>query len=428
MVDRLRRRIARSRVAPHISVVVVDAGGGARFTWRGSAPVVPASTQKLAIAAAGLARLGAGYRYTTTVRATRAPDARGVVNGDLIIDGSGDPTLGTPEFGRVEPDRPRTPLEQLARRIKATGIRRVTGRLIADPSFFAHQPAAAGWFPRYFDDLDATRVTGLTVNGGRDIKRSGGDFIATAAGDPAHEAARELQRLLRPIRVDGGTASSHGAPESRYEVASIQSPQLHAILRYMVNESDNHFADMVFRTIGAADGDGTWAGAGAASQRALSPLRLDWTGIVMADGSGLSRANRTTGDFLAALQERMWRSSLRDQWRPLMAVAGRSGTLESRLTDTVANGRFVGKTGSLRDVRSLVGSVTGPRSTHLAVVGNGLSDRGVDRARALIDAVVQIVAEDTYGCRRVAAKPGKARKGTKPRRQPPRLVCTALPR
>jgi hypothetical protein len=81
-------------------------------------------------------------------------------------------------------------------------------------------------------------------------------------------------------------------------------------------------------------------------------------------------------------------------------VSGESGTLRRRLGGTVAAGRVLGKTGSLRDVRSLSGAVTGPqgRRYHFAVIGNGLTAEEDAAVRVLQDELVLALTEDLYEC------------------------------
>jgi D-alanyl-D-alanine carboxypeptidase len=105
--------LRKGRYGDRVAVSVLDADGASVFTRRASHLLLPASTIKLVTAAAALARLGPDFRYTTSVQAVRPPNRRGVVRGDLVLVGGADPTLGTPAFGRVEPDRPRTPASSL---------------------------------------------------------------------------------------------------------------------------------------------------------------------------------------------------------------------------------------------------------------------------------------------------------------------------
>ncbi|MPZ71759.1 MAG: hypothetical protein GEU74_00780 [Nitriliruptorales bacterium] len=152
----------------------------------------------------------------------------------------------------------------------------------------------------------------------------------------------------------------------------------------------------------------------------MAPLKLDWSDVVLVDGSGLSRANVVSPRFLAQLQARLWRSNLNSRWARLLAVSGVRGTLKSRLRGTVAQQRVYGKTGSLRDVSALVGTVVGTRrrTVHFAVVGNHL--RSTAALRSLTDKAVLVMAEELQDCRRVP-RPRPRRKNARPR--PPRLVC-----
>ncbi len=420
VVQRLQRVFARPRVGGHVSAAVLDSNGRQLFSRAGASPVLPASTQKLAVAAAALARFGPDHRFTTTVTTSARPTARGVLRSDLVLVGGADPGLAQPIFAAIEPDRPRTPLERLVGQIKRRGVRRVAGRVIADPHILASEPIPAGWPGRYFDYLDATRITGLTIDAGRAVYRSGGSLQARAADDPARQTARVFRSLLRErgIKVTGTARVAPRQTSHPVTLASVSSQPLGPTLRYMVQRSDNHFADTIFRSLGAAAGDPTWVGSAQAVADTLAPLRLDWSGVVLADGSGLSRANRVSAVFLTQLHAAMWSSNLQQQWVQLLAVSGSSGTLRSRLTGTVAAGRLYGKTGSLRDVVSLVGTVVGSkgRLVHLAVVGNRL--QSTSAVRELTDRAVLAIAEELQDCRRV--RPPKRKRG-KPR--PVRLVC-----
>jgi len=277
--------------------------------------------------------------------------------------------------------------------------------VLGDPTAFADQPVPAGWLPRYLDELDGARTSGLTVDAGRRLTIENGRLLGYAAEDPAGQTAAQLAALLaeRSVAVDGGFGATRAAPQTGPPLASVQSPPLRDLLRHMVQRSDNQMADTIFRTVGAAGGQPTWVGSATSVRDVLAPLGLDWSGMVLADGSGLSRDDRLSAGFLTALDAGMSRSSLAAEWEPLMSVAGRSGTLRRRLLGTVAEGRLRGKTGTLTDVRSIAGAVLGPSPSryHVAVVGNGLAGAGLDTVRGLQDAIVLALAEDLYGCVRV---------------------------
>lgn len=119
----------------------------------------------------------------------------------------------------------------------------------------------------------------------------------------------------------------------------------------------------------------------------------------MADGSGLSRDDRATARFLVDLDRTMRRTRHAGVWGSLMAVTGKSGTLERRLGTGVTAGSFAGKTGTLQDVSAIVGTVRGQgaRRFHLAVLVN---DPGAMRwtGRRLADELITMLSADLSGC------------------------------
>src|SRR5690606_26931344 len=125
----------------------------------------------------------------------------------------------------------------------------------------------------------------------------------------------------RGVDVRGGHASRHHDTPPPVPLAEVHSPPLAHLLRYTVQHSDNHLADAVFRTLGAAAGDPTWAGAAAAARAALLPLGLDWDDLVLADGSGLSRDDRLSAAALTDLQAYL-SAALPGEWADLQALSG----------------------------------------------------------------------------------------------------------
>lgn len=388
-----------------LGIAVLDRSGTAVLDVHGDEPLLPASAQKLVTAAGALAQLGAGHRFTTRAVAAGPIGADGTLSGDLILVGGGDPVLASPVFiTEIQPDRPHTPLDALADQIVAAGVRRVTGGVIGDGTVFADERLPAGWLPEYLSRFDGVRTGGLTVDAGRTLAIRGGRVVANPAENPTLQAAVELLVLLnqRGVTVNGG-AGTGSAPDNASELGRVESPPLRDLLAFLVQTSDNQLADGIFRSVGAVGGDPTWAGSAAVIRETLAPLGLDWSGIVLADGSGLSRDDRLSARFLARLYLEMSASELADEWEPLMAVAGQSGTLRRRLVGTVGEGRLRGKTGTLRDVRSLAGAVVGPDDAryYFAVLGNELAGEGPGAVRALQDELVLLLAEDLYGCIRV---------------------------
>jgi serine-type D-Ala-D-Ala carboxypeptidase/endopeptidase (penicillin-binding protein 4) len=381
-----------------LGVSVSSEDGTPVYAHNAHVPLVPASTEKSVVAAAALRLLGPDHRYRTEVRAGAAPGPDGVVHGPLVLVGGGDPALGTPDLARVAPTRPRTHLEVLADQVVASGVRHVTGGLLGDASVWAHEPMAPGWVPGHVGNGHAALVSGLTVDAGRHVPRAGDPHGARPSADPALLAAESLRDLLtaRGVVVDGPIASSTVPVEADRVVAAVESTTLRSLVAHMVQTSDNHMADAVFRSLGAHVGEPTWAGAADATRAALDGLALRWEGVSLVDGSGLSRTNRVTPDLLTDLAAAMSTTELRPAWEDAQAVAGRRGTLRGRMLGTPAEGRVLAKTGTLSDVRALSGTVVGSHGGryHFAVIGNDLAGGSVGAVRELQDQVAVALVQE----------------------------------
>jgi D-alanyl-D-alanine carboxypeptidase/D-alanyl-D-alanine-endopeptidase (penicillin-binding protein 4) len=436
----LRRRLELIAAFPDVQIdspfgiAVVDGWGRDVFTLGADQPLLPASTNKLVVAAAAIQTFGPNQRFTTAVATTAPVDGNGVVEGDLVLIGGGDPALASPRFiTEIYPARPHTPIAELVKAVQDAGITAVSGGVIAVPDIFARQLEPQGWVSSYYDRLEGTRTSGLTVDAGRRlfVRESDDALLGAAAKDPAVEAATVLRQLLIDAEIDvaGEPSLLETGVEPDVEViGTVNSPPLSQMLSHMVKRSDNNMADTLFRLMGAIDSDGTWSGSSRAVRRALAPLELDWTGIALSDGSGLSRTDRLTASFLAHLDEAMMSTADADRWRALMAIAGESGTLRDRYRGTPAAGNMFGKTGALKDVRALAGSVdapapegttVAPERLHFAIVGSELDGKDIDRFRRLIDLLVLTLAAEQQGC------DGWQAGGPDEDVQPESLVCAA---
>lgn len=385
-----------------IGVLVVDVNGAVVVDYHANDPFVPASTAKVITAAAALVKLGPEYRYQTRLLAPNRPDANGVLHGDLVLVGSGDPVLASPMFQEARPDRPVTPLSTLADAVQGAGIRHVTGGIIGDSSVFGYEPTAPGWKSGHFSEGSAVRVSGLTVNGGRSLWRGLFGIESAPIGDPSREAADVLQALLgqRGITFGKRGASSTLPVPAREHIGQVTSPPLWQILQYMVQTSDNQIADGVFRTLGAVSGNPTWQGSTDEVHRGLQRIGVNPAGLALTDGSGLSRQNRVTPAMLTKIDEAMTRSANGRVWLDLMAVVGHSGTLRNRLVGTPAQYRVRGKTGTLDDVRALSGVVLSDAGARyrFAIIGNRLDESGIITVRQLQDDLARVLAEDAAVC------------------------------
>lgn len=418
LIERLEALVTGPDLAvasANLEVAVRDEYGRPLLDHNSTGPVLPASTQKLVTAASALLTFGPDHTFATTASAKEPVTDTGTVVGDLVLVGSGDPVLGTPLYSRyVYPARPRTPLENLADSIVAAGVTRITGGVVGDGTAFSGPQNPTGWKERYFWDFDARTITGLTVDAGLRYTIDGIDGDAKVklelAPDPAAEAAAALYTLLveRGVTIEGGVRSAAETVPVTTFVAEVRSAPLADLLKFMMQRSDNHMADTIFRAAGLASAaTSSWATGDETAREALALIGVELPQGVLADGSGLSRDDRLSAAYLADLDAAMGRSELREVWWSLMSIAGREGTLRKRLRGTIGEGRFLGKTGTLDDVMAVAGVVQGTegRRYHLAVIANDA--RGNDRTvvRTLMDQLALVLAEDLDGCTRVALPP-----------------------
>jgi D-alanyl-D-alanine carboxypeptidase/D-alanyl-D-alanine-endopeptidase (penicillin-binding protein 4) len=150
--SKIRSVLQDGRVADARSgAIVLDAGDGRELVKRHPGRgIIPASNTKIATAVTAMHILGPGYRFKTEV-IRRGKVSGGTLSGNLYLKGYGDPTLR------------RSDLERLARRVRHAGIRTVTGKLIADASFFDNVGYNRTWNTDYADDYYAATVSALTL-------------------------------------------------------------------------------------------------------------------------------------------------------------------------------------------------------------------------------------------------------------------------
>ena len=321
------------------SCVAVSVDGGLVTIKNGDTPVIPASTQKLLIAAVALETLGDDYRFITTVAAPTPVD--GVVDGDIFLIGGGDPNLVSDDYPIDEDRYPAfntTSLDRLADAIVGSGVTTVRGAVIGDGSRYDDQFVIASWG----DDvafIDGGPYDALLVNDSRTLGRS------SRQRDPNEAAAREFARLLgnRGVQINRGWASGPADPSVPI-VGSIDSEPLSAVVAEMLTTSDNNTAEMLLKELGFADsGEGTVAGGLDVVDRTLRSWGVPMEGVRLVDGSGLSSDNRLTCAALLAVLQHAGDGALPAG----LPVAARTGTLIEEFTDSPVEGRLIAKTGTL---------------------------------------------------------------------------------
>ena len=324
---------------------VVDLDSGATLYAHGAQKLfVPASNTKLYTAALALDALGSDARIATTLYATAAPDANGTLDGDLILYGRGDPSLGDAE---ASPDW----AERMAAALATRGVRRMHGDLIADTTYFAGPEFGSGWEAGDLQTWYGAPVSALNAQGNRVRVRVARDSArcCTVAVDPANAGMRVVDLtgdvassdsdtlgLYRPPGSDALYASGSlaaGVAEKHYalsapdpalfagtllrdaltrqgialdgrvralhwpqrdpamsqpglqNIASIESPPLTDLIRHMLKHSDNLYAQALLLQVGART-----AQRGACADRAEAPTTSEGWGLC-ALRALLARAN-----------------------------------------------------------------------------------------------------------------------------------------
>ena len=379
--------------------------------------LIPSSNMKIVTLAAAAERLGWDYSFETRLAALGEVKG-GVLEGDLLVIGSGDPTI---ENWAGDAN---ALFKEWADAIKAEGIQAVSGRLIGDDRAFADEGIGTGWA---WDDLDrsyATRVGALQFNENTAQIRvgpggiAGADAVVTSEQRSAGLVIRNLAKTsprttavaitterppgtntlevrgtvslgtrpfvrnvsvvnptlyfvnelrdalvadgveIRGQAVDVGDIADPPASARAKPILVHRSPPLSELAGTMMRLSQNLYAETLLRAIGVWSGTPTIAGGLTAIRKVMTEWSIPETGYAQSDGSGLSPYNLASADALAAILAHVdAEPRLRDPFRSALPAAGREGTLENRMKGTPAQGNARAKSGSLTNARSLSGYV-----------------------------------------------------------------------
>ena len=381
--------------------------------------MMPASNMKIFTTAAAAEILGWDYRFTTTLE-TSAPVAGGVLKGDLFVRGEGDPTInarqgrapavlsewvsalraaGIEEIdGRIIGDDQRFDDEGIgpgwawdylqygyAAPVGALEFNENLATLTVQPGIEAGGGAIVTLSPGAGLRL-VSRVTTILAGGQNEIayRRRIDEPVLEVSGTIAAASApitrtvavvnptvffvESLKQVLmeRGIRVTGRAvdlddvaAELIGAPLERRVLAKTESPPLREIATVLMKVSQNLYAETVAKAIGASRGGlGTYEGGLATIRTQLTSWGIPGDAYVIADGSGLSRYNYVSAGAVVDVLERMYRDPKhKDAFLATLPIAGKDGSLSTRMRRTRAEGNAIAKTGSISNARSLSGYV-----------------------------------------------------------------------
>ena len=400
---------------------------------------------KIATLAAAAEHLGWDYRYQTRVVGSGAVDG-GVLNGDLRVIGSGDPSIV--EAAHL--------FDAWADALKASGIRAISGRIVGDDNVFDDERFGPGWTWEDLANRDGAAVGGLQYNENValatiapgpgvgapalvTVTPSGNGLmvVSQVSTSPAGTAAAVLVRrsagtarleltgavpsgarpVLRTVAVDNPTLffvtalrealvargievrgpavdidEIADAPSSTsVPLITYTSPPLSTLAVRMMKDSQNLYAETLLKTLGSQMQAPTWEASLNAERATLEAWGVAPTGLVQVDGSGLSRYNYVSPESLVAILAHVDGDELlRDPFEAALPVAGRDGTLAARMRGTPAENNVRAKSGTLANARSLAGYVTDADGDTLvfAIVANNYGNIPPEVVTAAIDRIV----------------------------------------
>jgi D-alanyl-D-alanine carboxypeptidase/D-alanyl-D-alanine-endopeptidase (penicillin-binding protein 4) len=313
------------------------------FSYKQNVKRPPASVEKLYTTVAVLTDVGQSARIHTTLLGT-GHEAGGVWHGNLYLHGGGDPTFGDGAFNRVWEQGQGPTGSDLVHQLQMQGISRVTGWVIGDPSLF--------------DDMRG----GPNSHGAPDINDMGGELSALTYDhgatigrlSPSAFAAKELVLTMGGAHITAKAAPFTAKTPSRADkLATVTSPPMSVVLKLMDVPSDDFFAEMLTKLLGAHYGtggttkEGAEVVASAAAEFGVHPS--------IVDGSGLSRSDLSSPLEVVDLLRSVYLTPTGRTLRDSLPVVGVNGTTRRIGVKTAAQGHCVAKTGTLDYVTDLAG-------------------------------------------------------------------------
>jgi serine-type D-Ala-D-Ala carboxypeptidase/endopeptidase (penicillin-binding protein 4) len=401
----------------------------------------PASTMKLVTTYAALELLGPTFTWKTQAYAD-GPQTGDVLQGDLVIKGSGDPKLVTENFWLF------------LRQIRAHGIREIRGNLVLDRSAFEETPYDATKFDndpvkpynagadalllnysalrfRFIPNPTLNSVTvvmdppmaGYSINGPKLARDDCGDWqkklgaalatgvsfggtYAASCGEKAWyaypyqmTATQYFGAVFRQMWSDlggslKGEVRSGAAPANAILITEWESPTLPEVIRDINKYSNNVMARQTLLTLASETlHQSANAARGAQAIREwLASKEIDAPELVIENGSGLSRVERIAPREMGRMLVDAFKSPLMPEFISSMPLVGLDGTMRKRLRDRDVAGKAHIKTGRLDDVRAIAGYVQAASGKYYVVV-SFINHRNADGGADVHDALLQWVYE-----------------------------------
>jgi D-alanyl-D-alanine carboxypeptidase/D-alanyl-D-alanine-endopeptidase (penicillin-binding protein 4) len=341
----------------------------------------PASVEKLYTTVALLRKLAPSMRLNTTLLGTGHQTRGGTWRGNLYLRGDGDPTFGDGGFNHTYEFGYGPTAAQLVQQLQQRGIKRVSGKVIADESLFdLHRGGLLTAFAADIPDFGG-QLSALTYDHG-------------ATGGKLSPAAFAVKQLTLTMRAGGIQATpapfTLRAPHHARKLAFVHSPTLKVMIDLMNFHSDDLFAELLTKQLGARfDHAGTIADGARVMAHEIAGYGIH---PKLKDGSGLSRTDRSSPRQVVTLLRRIWHTHIGHVLLPSLPVVGVNGTARRIGKGTPAQGNCIAKTGTLDYVTNLAGYCHA-HGGHMLAFALFLDGPGNDQAIQMLGPMVAAITK-----------------------------------
>ncbi|PMP77547.1 MAG: D-alanyl-D-alanine carboxypeptidase/D-alanyl-D-alanine-endopeptidase [Sulfurihydrogenibium sp.] len=366
-----------------------------KFFLNHQMPLIPASNQKILTTSTALLKLTPDYRFKTLVL-TDGYIKDGVLFGNLYLKGGGDPSL-------TEED-----LKSIVKQLKEIGIKKIDGNVVGDGSFFSEEGRGYGWPEKDFDYCFTAPFSGLSLNEncltvkvfvgskkvsvefypensyyqvvntlkvskhhtGYSVKvegnkiyisgsvKAGTQFeISIPVKNPAIFTTSAFYTILKNSGIQvKGRYFIENTPSNLKTLVTHYSIPLKDIIKKTNKNSDNFYAEQIFRTLGREIfGKGDSETSARVVLNTLREIGVNINNIRIYDGSGLSRYNLITAESLVKILSYIYNTPYFFDFYHSLAISGVDGTLKHRFYEI--KGKVYAKTGYIKGVKNLSGYV-----------------------------------------------------------------------
>lgn len=421
------------------------------YTYEAHRSLIPGSLTKLFTTAVGFKTLGSDFRFKTTLAYDGKIDDNGVLHGNIYIIGGGDPLLGSYRYRNTCPD---SIFAAWLHDIKTAGIKSIDGKICYDATIFDNAPLHDSWqygdignyyasgvcglnfhenmYFIYFDsknkkgfpEIAGTSPEQLSIrnqnevriadaNSGDNVIVYGDPFnsvrlcrgtvpagktrfpIRASLPNPAARCAEQFALYLREknINVTSAVSEVYSRTSNLTTIQEHYSNPYYVIAKYTNLTSNNMYAECIYKYMGYKEyGKGSYANGARVVNDFFHENKLNSAGVSLVDGSGLSRNDRVTADFLCQFLNQVSHMPIYEDFSNSLAIVGQTGTAKNVLPNLPSTVTMKLKTGTMTGVKAYAGYVMTAKGELLsfAVISNGYDCTDLEMKNKLSDILYKI--------------------------------------